>query len=68
MVDLPLGVYLSSGLRRWVVGEVEGEMAERCAQAIGEWCYDGGARARRSSTAMAWCVVAFLWLGEREVK
>ena len=31
------------GLRRWVVGEVEGEMAEWCARAIGEWCYDGGA-------------------------
>ena len=30
-------------LSRWVVGELEGEMAERCARAIGEWCYDGDA-------------------------
>ena len=42
MVDLPLGIYLGLGLRLWVVSKVEVEMAEQCALAIGEWCYDGG--------------------------
>ena len=52
MVDLALGVYLGLGLRRWVVGLVEGEIAKQCARAIGGWCCDGGARARWSSAAM----------------
>ena len=51
-----------------MVGEVEGEMAERCVRAIGEWCRDGGVQARRSSVAMARCAVALLWHGEREAK
>ena len=68
MADLPLGIYLGLGLRRWVVGEVEGEMVERCARAIGDVaamvaCELGEARWHSSEGAAMADLPLYIYLG-----